>query len=213
MLKVYRECDPQAERAAAEMHATCSEGCAACCRLLVLILFAEAVTIARHLLIDPAWRDKLPALRARLGAQLDEYSPNGLTNVAHWDKQIPCAFLGKDNRCQIYSVRPASCRYHYAVSPPINCSHGAADPIVVSINLTQLKAHAWTRAVDVQGSAGKLGGPLPLMVLAALMMLEEPDLGLDEQLDGLIARPTLLDMGVWMGVERQVVDPTIEPKR
>ncbi len=201
MLQVYQECDPVAERAAKEMHATCTKGCAACCRLLVTAPLAEAVTIAVHLFQRPDWQTFIPALIAKLEAQLDEYHPARLTAAAHFEKQLPCVFLGEDNLCQIYSVRPTVCRTHYAVSPPANCSHGAADSTVRSIDLRRLRVLAFEVEAHVQGKGRELAAPLPVMMFGVLMMLANEARTLAEYLEGLAGKPSLLNLGTWLGIE------------
>jgi Fe-S-cluster containining protein len=170
VLKVWHECDPVAEAAATQLHATCTKGCAACCHLLVLMPLAEAITIALYVFTHWQPQDGL-ALVLRCQEQLSVYGDK-VTIDAHFKKQIPCVFLGDDKLCRVYEVRPTSCRYHTAVSPPANCSLGAADPIVASINLNKLRGYVLDVIMKMKEVGGiDLTGPLPIMMYTALTVL------------------------------------------
>ena len=204
MLKVYKECDPLAERGAAKMHATCTRGCAACCRLLVMASLAEAVTIAIYLLSDPEWRAELPAFRERIEAHILAYNDPELTVGSHFDKQLPCVFLGADETCRIYSVRPAHCRYHYVVSDPRNCSFGADDPVTARINLDSLRNHVLDAAVTAAPPGGRMFlAPLPVIVYTALVMLSSDEANFTELLGHDVPR-RVLDLRAWIHLERDM---------
>jgi Fe-S-cluster containining protein len=122
---------------------SCREGCAACCRQLVVVSPLEALAIR-------AWVDARPELAPGLGAAherhagqvagrpslatalaaLDEVGGKpepevaGALEVAYFSASLPCPFL-RDERCGIYPVRPFACREHFALSEPTLC---AIDP-------------------------------------------------------------------------------------
>lgn len=66
----------------------CAAGCAFCCHLTVLVTPGEADLLAEAAL-------RLPGVRARIG-----------------NPSRRCAFLGDDNRCTAYDIRPLRCRAH-----------------------------------------------------------------------------------------------------
>ncbi len=66
----------------------CEPGCAFCCHLPVLVTPGEADLLAETAL-------RLPEVRARIERPSRR-----------------CAFLGDDNRCMAYDVRPLRCRAH-----------------------------------------------------------------------------------------------------
>ena len=66
----------------------CAAGCAFCCHLPVLVTPLEAALLAEAAL-------RLPEVRARIENPGDR-----------------CAFLGGDDRCMAYDIRPLRCRSH-----------------------------------------------------------------------------------------------------
>lgn len=124
---------------------SCSEGCSACCRQLVLISPLERLAIQDYLIHNPELAEK-SASRSRwwlgettkaVGSQLEALRaaegyldplPGGELELAVWNLQLPCVFLDEGGRCRIYPVRPFSCREHLVITPPALCSLGLDDP-------------------------------------------------------------------------------------
>lgn len=121
------------------MGATCREGCSHCCTLPASASLPEAAAIVDFLSSRADWPRVRPQLERALAANLEAMGTIALgapeARAAFFSKQVPCVFLA-DGRCSVYAVRPAVCRYHVVVSPPENCALGAADDMVVRIDLT-----------------------------------------------------------------------------
>ncbi|HET6387071.1 MAG TPA: YkgJ family cysteine cluster protein [Armatimonadota bacterium] len=72
--------------------------CANCCKTIRPGFTGEDVErIAAHLEMSP---------QAFIAAHLEADPPEG----EYFTKQTPCPFLGEDDRCTIYDVRPEACR-------------------------------------------------------------------------------------------------------
>lgn len=175
-LAVYREADPVAEKAAKTMGATCSKGCSHCCHLLTIVTFPEAVAIAEHLLTDLQWQANLGGLLSKLYEQINLLADPNLTRKSYFEKKIPCVFLGMNNECRIYPVRPTACRYHYVVSDPANCSHEAPENVETArIDLIALESKVWQEESRVSRQVGTpmFAAPLQVSLLWALKFLGE----------------------------------------
>ena len=135
VLQIYREHEERVADAAARLNVTCREGCSHCCKLPATATVPEMVLVVEHLARRPDWERRRPALERALEHQLSEFASVDVLDererVAFFRRQLACAFL-RDDRCEIYPVRPAVCRYHMVVSPPANCEVGpAARPIAL----------------------------------------------------------------------------------
>src|SRR5713226_572920 len=111
----------------------CRRGCAACCHQLVPLTTLEAQRIAQYV-------SRLPrAERRDLGKAVDRQQqrfsawaaarPAGgiqdrAVNLDYLRQRIPCPFLGPENECRIYPVRPIICRGHHALGSNANCQTG-----------------------------------------------------------------------------------------
>lgn len=91
---------------------TCRKGCAHCCSQIVASSEIEAA-----LLVQTARKHGIVLDRAKLERQRGR-------NDSTWLEQSPedrvCVFL-KDNLCQVYDDRPASCRKYFSISDPSAC--------------------------------------------------------------------------------------------
>jgi len=169
VLQLYREHAPAVAEAAARMGVTCREGCAHCCKLPATATVPEMVPVVEYLASRCDWSRRRPALERELSRQLAEFASVNVLDekerVAFFQRQLPCAFL-KDQRCEIYPVRPTVCRYHMVVSPPENCAKGAADPTVARVDLRAIENTLAIRGAEAFGEL--TGGPIALaFVLAA----------------------------------------------
>jgi Fe-S-cluster containining protein len=107
---------------------SCREGCAACCRQLVPVSPPEAFRLLE--LVTPEVDEKFSAARERLDS-----SPLGRAlDAPHIDERraleialayprlrLDCPFLVEE-RCSIYSDRPAVCREYLVTTPAENCT-------------------------------------------------------------------------------------------
>jgi Fe-S-cluster containining protein len=169
VLQLYRDHAPIVEDARARMGVTCKAGCSHCCKLPATATVPEMVPVVDHLSNRCDWLRRKPALERELNKQLAEFATIDVLNeherASFFQRQLPCVFL-KDDRCEIYPIRPAVCRYHMVVSPPENCALGAADPATARVDLRQLENDVAIKAAKALGEL--LGGPIALaFVLAA----------------------------------------------
>jgi Fe-S-cluster containining protein len=118
---------------ASEDRPACRRGCAACCHQLVPLSTLEAQRVAGHI-------SRLPrAERRELVKSVDRQAqrfavwaatkpPGGpqdrLVNIDYLKQHIPCPFLGSQNECRVYPVRPLVCRGHHALGTNANCQTG-----------------------------------------------------------------------------------------
>jgi Fe-S-cluster containining protein len=168
---MYREMDPLAERGAKQMGSTCTKGCAHCCYLLTTATLSEGLLIAEKLLVKPDWKALLPRLRESALAHCYE----GVSRVTYFEKKLPCVFLGKDNLCTIYDIRPACCRYHYVASDPAKCSPDDREGKTAVINLQMLEEKVWALSAHLGKQALDLDvpfvAPIPLLVLFCMELV------------------------------------------
>lgn len=168
VLQLYKEHAPRVADAAARMGVTCKEGCSHCCKLPATATVPEMVPVVEHLARRPDWERRRPTLERALTRHLVEFSSVDVLDererVAFFKRQLACVFL-KDDRCQIYALRPAVCRYHMVVSPPGNCEGPEPKPIAM-VDLRQIEQAIAIRGAETFGEL--TGGPIALaFVLAA----------------------------------------------
>lgn len=206
-LALYREMDPLAEKAAAKMGTTCSKGCAHCCHLLTIVTLPEAVAIAERLLTDLQWQAEYSRLMKVLYDQLNVLADPNLTRVSYFDKRMPCVFLGAENQCRIYDVRPTACRYHYVVSDPKRCSHETDNNETAIIDLRSLEMKVWQDGVHVSKQNGlpMLAAPFQVILLWALKLLGEGRSAFDEAMKD----PSLGAMGLMYWMEGMTSDSAL----
>jgi len=94
---------------------SCKAGCAFCCHILVDITEDEAMLLAKRVRSGSVEIDR-DALRRQA-----EYGSADKEWLNKPSKDTRCVFLGKDNLCNVYDDRPASCRSYNVVSPPSEC--------------------------------------------------------------------------------------------
>lgn len=159
---VYAQIDPQLEKQARELGATCKKGCAGCCHQEVACTFAEAMAIAHHIY------DALPRSIAHPVAAF--FAESIIVKTA------ACPFLDKrsdDNWqgvCHIYDVRPLVCRTFFVSTPPEECNPHAPERGRLATN-GAIAASA--KAIAGGDATYALVGPLPQFVAHALECLIE----------------------------------------
>ena len=173
VLQLYKEHAPYVADAAARMGVTCKEGCSHCCMLPATATVPEMVPVVEFLASRGDWDRRRPALERELARQLTEFANVNVLDenerVAFFQRQLPCAFLTKDKRCEIYPVRPTVCRYHMVVSSPDNCEHG---PTARPIALLDLRKIEHQVAIESARAFGELtGGPIALAFVLAAKLL------------------------------------------
>lgn len=98
--------------------ADCKPGCWYCCTLPVSITGVEANLLAQVASGQPDLRRAINVNAKRA---------DGLGTRDYVSAKIRCAFLGKDNLCRAYAVRPWACRYYH--SADVNaCRAGYGTP-------------------------------------------------------------------------------------
>ncbi|MCB0384155.1 MAG: YkgJ family cysteine cluster protein [Bdellovibrionales bacterium] len=130
----------------------CSSGCSACCSWKVDVTEDEAEILAEAVRTGSVKID-LDHLNS-----VSQYSDDSRVwkTPSHTTR---CVFLGEDRSCQVYEMRPLSCRKCLVDSDPRNCSDPAQDkinPILVP-ELELLISLAWSL------SSGRVN-TLPLML-------------------------------------------------
>lgn len=169
VLQLYREYEPHVADAAERLNVTCREGCSHCCKLPATATVPEMVLVVEHLTSRGDWERRRPALKRELEHQLSEFASVNVLDererVAFFQRQLACAFL-KNDRCEIYPVRPAVCRYHMVVSPPENCEVGPEARPLVLVDLHKVEHAVAIKSAEALGEL--TGGPIALaFVLAA----------------------------------------------
>lgn len=121
---------------------SCKEGCAHCCHLYVISTIADAINIAEEILTKrPGWQ----ILAKQIQGAAKKMTSSGMNAYSWFDLQEPCVFLNVLTRtCDIYSVRPAECRFYFVVSPPVQCSIQRKGEKVRRYDLLHAEAHYYT---------------------------------------------------------------------
>lgn len=116
---------------------SCAKGCGACCRHLVHLSPAEAVSIMEVVEAMPTERraaieGRFVEVRARLSAAgflerllgIAALDPHDYDQFAldYFRLGIACPFL-EDEACSIYADRPMICREYLVTSDPVHCSN------------------------------------------------------------------------------------------
>jgi len=168
--QLYERVDPIAEKAAKEMGATCERSCADCCSLLATMTLAEGILVAENILKRDSWKEWVP----RLVSAAEEFCYVGITKGNYFDKKIPCVFLDQAKLCKIYEDRPSTCRYHYVVTDPKECSPDAKEGRTGVIDMLDFEKPVWGIGIDLGtqlGIALPIIGPIPLVVLACMLLI------------------------------------------
>jgi Fe-S-cluster containining protein len=178
---------------------TCAPGCHACCSMYVSIKPVEAEVLARYVRRSPNLLGRLQTYMALLKSR--EETPDYQRKIKaiqssrknkksraderaqlHLSLKLPCPFLSEEGYCDVYPIRPATCRAYYVVSDPKECHthdmEGVMSVFVPEESLAEVFG-AITRGPmgsDAQALADTFvagdAGPLPEMVSKQLAKQE-----------------------------------------
>lgn len=200
MTALYRELDPKVALSMEGLKPSCKAGCTGCCHLLVLISLPEAVALAEYVLQNVERRKMVPELSARFWKQAQAIEQGGIRQIrtSYFKKKVPCGFLNTEtNLCMVYEARPPACRYHFAVSPPENCSPDVeADVSRVDTREAELVCLGEANKVSKQVKIPLYVAPLPIAMLWAFKLLIEGRASFDASMND----PNLgvLNLNGWM---------------
>lgn len=145
----------------------CRLGCSACCYILATVTLAEAIHLVAALKIGGHKFDH-DAIRRQFEIVIDP-----AMDLPKWqDAQEPCVALVGD-RCAAYDARPLTCRAHYVVGPPEDCSPPAKGVLGIDsrgfLDIGMPPIMVASQRVGVPLSYG----PLPFLVPIAITALDE----------------------------------------
>ena len=185
---VYRQVDAHVTSSAEFEGVSCKKGCAACCRMMTVTTFPEAVALASR--YPKEVERALPRLREDHATMLDigraqavpMNTPHMLDPELHqrlcdawWELQRPCPFLSDANECTVYEARPLACRTYYVRSDPSLCARVPAAGVEFLALSDENSPRAIGALADAQERAGLsqmfMCGNLAEMVLYARQQL------------------------------------------
>lgn len=172
ILKLYESLDPIITQRTTEKGTTCREGCSSCCKLPASATVAEMAPVVSYL----SDRKAVRALEQRIASYLEvaaSFVLNDPADRARFFKtmKMDCVFL-RDNKCEIYPLRPASCRFHYVVSHPKHCGPDDKRGVVDQIDLVDIEDYVVLTGASELGEMA--GGPI-----AAAFVMAAQDLGIE----------------------------------
>lgn len=106
---------------------SCKSGCSACCHQRVDITSTEAASIMKFVA-----ENQLPINTMQLEKQVSAIKLASFSSLSFEERQ--CIFLGPDQRCSIYPVRPMVCRRHFVTSDPAICRSEDFSRIELDVN-------------------------------------------------------------------------------
>jgi hypothetical protein len=89
----------------------CVRGCVHCCHQRVEVTALEVFLVARLL------TNALPEQLERLTASATRHA--GMSSREHFQRQLPCPFLGADKACEVYDARPLACRRAHSLDAEV----------------------------------------------------------------------------------------------
>lgn len=137
----------------------CDEGCHHCCKVYATCSDSEADLIAAYICQERAREEQLTtALDAYLAelatrrrvTRYDSLPDENARISAHFVFGLRCPFLGADDRCEAYIVRPYGCRSHWAANTPDAC---ATATMVQKIQPTQESTDEFIDQIHESGRA------------------------------------------------------------
>lgn len=189
LTNLHEDINTRVRAAQRDVGVSCTKGCHACCRQMVLVELAEAALILyRHAGVVQRVLPKLVAHAhsvVGLGRALSIHSDRNAVGEmcdAYWELDLPCAFLER-GLCSVYESRPIACRTHFVVSDPERCAHNE-DVGVVVVDLGGSRSAVQLRAVVqiVSARDGEfLMGTLPQMMIEAAKLAGDSAALLDQR--------------------------------
>jgi Fe-S-cluster containining protein len=184
VLAIYKEADAIVEQrmAATCIAPTCVKGCDACCHQLVALDFASAIALAVAIVASPAWKDRLPELRAKLRDAMQATADLDINDAAARGKYLqlrrPCVLLDETTRtCSVYDARPSPCRHYAVVSDPAHChfDYTGLVSIVAIGSYIQPQVMLRNLAILEEADLPMLFGAMQTMLLTALDYVRRGD--------------------------------------
>ncbi len=151
---------------------SCTRGCSACCKQIVVAELSEAEYILER---NPAAVTRAAAKlleQARIAAQLpgdlDGEEGTAAAADAYWQLDMPCAFL-EDGLCSIYEDRPIPCRTHFVLSDPALCGMPERTAVVIADFGSRETVPEYLFGVVAKARSGEVVvGPLPMRMGGAM---------------------------------------------
>jgi Fe-S-cluster containining protein len=123
---------------------SCKKGCSFCCNINVDVSKPEAELLKEH--IKP---EDIPILRKQA------VNPKEFSKLDYKDRK--CIFL-KNGECQVYDIRPISCRRYFVSSDPEKCNSEFENQevIVLASTMLYLKADVFWSIYPTKNLASQL---------------------------------------------------------
>lgn len=151
---------------------TCKRKCSGCCRRMIHITVAEAIVIQQHLEKSGVWADVLRRCLDMLA------SVRHASSMSWFRMNVECPILS-EGECLAYSVRPATCSVHFALSDPKLChpwSTEAGEYMPVELEDVFLDFQKTLHSsIDAHGILA-LKMPIPASLIMAERVRYQPDL-------------------------------------
>jgi Fe-S-cluster containining protein len=106
---------------------SCKAGCGACCHQKVDLGSFEGEMLRKHL--DEV---RLEVDVKRLEKQAEALKNGSFLQLPYEERR--CVFLGADQNCRIYSVRPLMCRRHFVQNDPAICRTEDVSRLQMDVN-------------------------------------------------------------------------------
>jgi Fe-S-cluster containining protein len=171
-------------RSAIEKFGTgCREGCALCCRNVTTMSLLEAAVILNSEAGRAIFDQKLSRI-VDLSDLFIRRDPS--TRLLPWrERNEECVFLGFDERCLIYDVRPFSCRTHLAAKP---CTAGTGANLYIDHLPGVIAAMRLLDVGEERTGIPSALAPVPVALLLAADIMRH---GMDDAMSRLGGTPFL----------------------
>jgi len=137
--KLYRHID---EAMVADIEETgeeisCSKGCSACCRQVILVSVPEVVNLMYQYGRDSLRMNELNKIWPKIVGQV-ALLQKGKSLAELRENGVSCVFLRDDGACQVYAWRPCVCRVRVSFDDPNQCA--IPDAEIRQLDLTEMSA-------------------------------------------------------------------------
>lgn len=124
--KAHKLIDKESEEILKKNPVSCKKGCSYCCHVHIYISQDEAQLIINH------------CNHNSIDINIERLRKQQNIGIEDWIKQpiekAQCVFL-KDNECQIYNIRPMTCRKFFVASDPKFCDITTINRIAILNNI------------------------------------------------------------------------------